>query len=323
MARPGGGGGPDTTDKSVRAGDRMSGHPVQQTASREAVEEIGQRRTSRAPFGRRIRRSFASPMGAFGLGVMVLFVLVAAFAPFIAPYNPLAHGPDLLSAPSAAHWFGTDEYGRDTLSRVIWGARPALVVSVASVGLAAALAVPLGLTAGQHGGGVVDMLVMRLSDLLLGFPSVLLGIALITIMGAGEVVLAIVIAISSLPPLSRMCRSVALQTRDLGYVDAARMLGVRNAKILWRHILPNSFAPILIYSVIRMGTALLEAAGLSFLGLGIQPPTADWGQMLGEGKMFMFQTPWLGIFPGVALGIFVLGLTYLSDGLARGFNVKT
>jgi len=270
----------------------------------------------------RVSRSLKTPTGAFGATVLGLMIVLAIFASLIAPNDPLAHSATLLAGPSGAHWFGTDEYGRDIFSRVVWGARPALVVSVLAVVIAGLVAVPLGLVSGFRG-GFVDTIAMRLCDILLSFPGILSGIALIAIFGNGELVLSTVIAITSMPTLARVTRSVALQTRDRGYVDAARMLGVGTTKILWRHILPNALGPVLVYSVIRMATALLTAAALSYLGLGIQPPTADWGQMLNEGKGLLFETPWLGVFPGIAIAIFVLGLTFLSDALARGFDVRS
>lgn len=279
------------------------------------------RRLGASPLVGRLLRSVRSPMGGFGLAVVVFVVVTALFAPVLAPYDPLGHSIERLASPSRHHLLGTDQYGRDILTRIIYGCRPAVLTGLLSVIVASAVAVPLGLVAGYRGGRI-DTIIMRVWDVVLSFPSLILAIALITVIGAGTISTALVIAVASMPVLARLTRSISLRDRQREYVAAARMLGAGTMRIMWWHLLPNVLGPLMVQAATTMAAAVLADAGLSFLGLGTQPPTASWGQMLSDGKSFLFQTPWLGVFPGVAISVTVLGLSLLADGLGRGLDVR-
>lgn len=218
-------------------------------------------------------RLVRNPAGAFGLGTVTLLVLIALFAPVIAPYDPLAQdGLAELSGPSAAHLFGTDELGRDLLSRVIYGSRTSLIVGLLAVTLGSVIGVTSGLAAG-YVGGWLDTVIMRLWDVLLAFPAILIGIAIAAMLGPGATNAAIALAIISIPQFSRITRASVLGEKQRDYVQAARSIGVRGIGIAIRHILPNTVSPFLVQLSLAMGYAVLLEAGLSFLGLGTQPPT--------------------------------------------------
>jgi ABC-type dipeptide/oligopeptide/nickel transport system permease subunit len=267
----------------------------------------------------RLRRwwlRFARNRGAvFGLGVFVAVVLMSVFAPVLAPYDPLAQGVGpALQAPSLAHWAGTDSFGRDVLSRIIYGARIALIVGVVSVVLAMVIGVALGLVAGYYGGWV-DIVIMRVMDGLFAFPIIILAIAMMAIMGFGVTNVIIAVAVGFIAPFARVTRADVLAVKEEPYIEAARLGGVSSTAIIVRHVLPNVMAPIIVQAALRVSGAIITEAGLSFLGLGPPPPTPVWGSMIAEGRNFIVMAPHVSTMPGVALMLAIVGLNLLGDGL--------
>lgn len=257
-----------------------------------------------------------------GLLIILLFVVVALAAPWLAPYNPVEI--DLgrqFTPPSRVHPFGTDNLGRDILSRVIAGARVSLWVGIVSVGLSMLIGVPAGLVAGYLR-GAIDSVLMRLVDVFLAFPVIILAIAIMAVRGPGLTNVMIALAVVYWTTYARVTRGVTLVLREEDYVLAARSLGVSDLRIMWRHILPNGLPPILVIASLGMGSAILAEAALSFLGLGIQPPDPSWGSMLSFGMQFLRDAPYLSTFPGLAIFITVLGFNLLGDGLRDALDPR-
>lgn len=269
----------------------------------------------RNPLALAVVRTIHNPMGVFGLTILLLLVVMALAAPLLAPFDPLAQNPgDELAAPSLPYLLGTDEFGRDLLSRIIFGSRISLLVGVVAVGLGAGVGISTGLLAGYIGGWL-ETVVMRVYDALLAFPAILLGIAVVTVLGPSSLNVAYAIAIAQMPNFARLTRSSVLTEREHDYVTAARCLGAGDGRIMWLHVLPNCIAPLLVQVSLAMGFAVLAEAGLSFLGLGTQPPNPSWGGMLNESRAYLRYAPWYGIWPGVALALLLVGLNFLSDAL--------
>ncbi len=261
------------------------------------------------------RGFMASPSAVTGLILVVLVVAAAIFAPIVAPFDPVKYNPiDRLQAPSLKHILGTDLYGRDTFSRVIFGARVSLAVSAIAVTLALIVGGGLGALSGFRLGWF-DTLVMRLTDVLLAFPAILLAIALLAFLGGGFWNLTLAIAIVYSAPFARVARAAVLRVREDAFVEASRALGASNPRVLWRHILPNAFAPMLIEVTLRLAYAILSEASLSYLGLGTPPPAPAWGQMIADGRRTLELAPWASIGPGLAIMVTVLGFNLLGDGL--------
>jgi peptide/nickel transport system permease protein len=269
----------------------------------------------RAGLGRSWRR-FARNRGAvFGLAVFVAIVLMAILAPALAPYDPLAQGVGPpLQPPSAAHWAGTDSFGRDMLSRIIYGARVALAVGLVSVVIAMVIGVGLGLVAGYYGGWA-DIVIMRVMDGLFAFPIIILAIAMMAIMGFGVTNVILAVAVGFIAPFARVTRADVLAVKEEPYVEAARLAGVSGRAVIVRHVLPNVLAPIIVQAALRVSGAIITESGLSFLGLGPPPPTPAWGSMIAEGRNFIVMAPHVSTIPGVALMIAIVGLNLLGDGL--------
>jgi peptide/nickel transport system permease protein len=261
-------------------------------------------------------RRFARNRGAvFGLAVLVGVVLMSVLAPVLAPYDPLAQGVGpTLQTPSLAHWAGTDSFGRDVLSRIIYGARIALVVGVVSVVLAMLVGVTLGLVSGYYGGWL-DVVIMRLMDGLFAFPIIILAIAMMAIMGFGVTNVIVAVAVGFIAPFARVTRADVLAVKEEPYIEAARLAGVAGPAIIVRHVLPNVLAPIIVQAALRVSGAIITEAGLSFLGLGPPPPTPVWGSMIAEGRNFIVMAPHISTIPGVALMVTIVGLNLLGDGL--------
>src|SRR5215471_13140523 len=258
---------------------------------------------------RRAVRARLAPLGAF---VMVLAVLVALAAPLLSPYDPLAQNlGNTLAAPGRAHWLGTDNVGRDVLSRVIWGTRISLVAGFASVAMAMVGGSALGLLAG-YAGGRVDGLVMRLMDAVLSFPPLVLALALGAVLGAGLVGVLIALGVVYTPTFARLMRGQVLSITARDYVDAARALGASGFRVAWRHVVPNALNPIIVQASLSVAFAILAEASLSFLGLGIQPPQASWGSMINAGRGYLQQAPWIVFGPGGALFVTVVGLNFVG-----------
>ena len=263
-----------------------------------------------------------APGGLFGLAVFVGLLALAVLAPVLAPYNPLAIGQSApLASPSSAHLFGTDDLGRDVLSRVVFGARISLTVACASVLTALVIAAPLGLLAGYRG-GAVDSVITRLFDTVYAFPDILLGIGLVTLLGASLTNVVLAVAAVNVPTLGRLMRVAVLAQREEEYVEAARAMGASDVRMIVRHLLPNAAPPLLVQVTVVMSQAILLEAAFSFLGLGIRPPAPSWGTMLNDVRNFLAQAPWLGVFPGLATTILILGLNTLGDALRIALNPR-
>ena len=262
-------------------------------------------------------------LGLIGGGILCMLLLMALLAPVLAPYDPLAQ--DLyqrLQPPSADHWFGTDDFGRDILSRIVFGSRISLRIGLIAISLALTGGTLFGLVAGYRG-GMVDMLIMRLMDLMLAFPSILLAIAIVAVIGPGIENAILAVSIVLVPQFARLVRSSVLTVREATYVEAARALGATESRLLFYSILPNCTAPLIVQTTLGMGTAILDAAGLSFLGLGAQPPVPEWGAMLSGGRELLLRAPWVMTFPGLAIFAVVLGLNLFGDGLRDALDPKT
>lgn len=269
-----------------------------------------------------IQRLLRDKLAILGLIIMVLFLLTALLAPLLAPYDPIEPTlRDRRQPPSREHLLGTDDLGRDILSRIIYGTRKSLQVGVLSVSLAILVGALFGALSGYLGGWF-DTLLMRLMDILMAFPSLLLAIAIVTILGPGLLNMLYAIGIVSIPVYARIVRASVLSVKSEDYVLAARALGTRHSRILFRHILPNCLTPLIVQGTLGIGTAILDAAGLSFLGLGAQPPTPEWGAMLGQGRYAIFSAPHIVLFPGLAIMFTVLGFNLLGDGLRDALDPR-
>ena len=279
---------------------------------RDSVSRAGTARPERL---RRAWRAFArNRLAVAGLAVVAAFLLAALLGPWLAPYDPNAQDlPAQLQGPSRAHPLGTDDYGRDILSRILVGARISLVVGVVATTIGAGVGTLIGLVAGFY--RWLDGTAMRAMDVLLAFPSVLLAIAIIAILGPSLVNVMVAVGINSIPAYARLVRSTVLAAKESEYVGAARAVGLREAAILFRHVLPNSVSPVIVYSTLQIGGAILTASILSFLGLGVQPPDPEWGQMVNAGRGWLAQAPHIATFPGLAIFLAVMGFNLLGDGL--------
>lgn len=266
-----------------------------------------------------VRQHRLALFGAFVVGALLI---VALLAPLLAPQDPLRQ--DLynrLQSPSITHPLGTDDFGRDILSRIIFGSRISLRIGLVSISIALLAGSAIGLVAGYRG-GVVDSLSMRFMDILLAFPSILLAIAIVAIIGPGIENVMIAISIVMVPQFARLVRASALSVREMAYIEAARALGSGELRLMLRGVLPNCLAPLIVQSTLSLGTAMLDAAGLSFLGLGAQPPTPEWGAMLSGGRELLLKAPWVMAFPGMAIFGVVLGLNLLGDGLRDALDPR-
>jgi peptide/nickel transport system permease protein len=270
-----------------------------------------------------LRRFVRNRLALLGALIIALEIVCALAAPLLAPYDPLDQRLDeLQQSESAAHPMGTDELGRDELSRVIYGTRISLQAAIYAVGLALLLGVPLGLLVGYYGGFWDEWIVMRVVDALQAFPFLILALALAATLGAGFGNAMIAIGIGFTPGFVRIARAQALSLAHQDYVLAARALGMRDARILLRHILPNALGPLMVQTTLTMAAAILAEAGLSFLGLGVQPPTPSWGQMLNAAQGFISLAPWLAYWPGLAIFVSVLGFNLLGDGLRDALDPR-
>jgi len=264
---------------------------------------------------RRQARRFARHRGAlFGLVVAVAVALAALFAPVLTSYGPNQFTIDILQGPSRTHPFGTDELGRDVLTRVLYGARISPLVGVVAIALAGIIGTALGLISGYNR-GVTDSVVMRGMDILLAFPGILLAIVVVATLGPGLFNAMIAVGIAFIPTFARVVRGDVLVERQKEYVSAARVLGARGGRIVFREILPSVWGPVIVLATLGVAGAILAAAGLSFLGLGVTPPTAEWGAMLSEGRNYLPDQWWIAVFPGCAIALTVLGINLIGDGL--------
>ncbi len=266
-----------------------------------------------------IRRS---RLATLGLLVTVVMVSVALLSPVLAPANPTKQNVAIkLTGPSQANLLGTDAFGRDVLSRLIWGSRTALLIGLSTVLLAMLSGIPLGLTAGFIGGRV-DNLIMRIMDALLSFPPIMLALALMGVLGPDIQNVVLALSLVTTPTFARLARGSTLSVKEEEYVTAARCVGVPVPRILFVHILPNIVAPLVVQATYNFSSAIVAAATLSFLGLGVQPPTPDWGWDLSDGRRFIRQAPWLTLIPTIAISICVLGINFLGDGLRDALDPR-
>ncbi|HEX4235954.1 MAG TPA: ABC transporter permease [Caldimonas sp.] len=268
---------------------------------------------------RRLRRR---PSAMAGLIVACAFVVAALLAPWLAPFDPIETSWSAIrQAPSAAHWFGTDEVGRDVLSRVLWGTRASLLAGVVSVSISLALGVPIGLAAG-FAGGFVDALISRITDAFLACPFLILAIALAAFLGPNLTNAMIAIGVSATPIFVRLTRGQVINVKVEDYIEAARALGNSPFRIAWRHVLPNILAPVLVQATLAIAAAVIAEASLSFLGLGQQPPAPSWGSMLNVAKNYVDNAPWMAIWPGLAIFFLVLSFNLFGDGLRDALDPR-
>jgi len=274
------------------------------------------------PWRLAVRRLAQQRAALIGLAVVLFFIAIAVAAPLLAPYDPLATDwRAVRKPPTALHFFGTDELGRDVLARLIWGARASLMAGLVSVSIAVAVAVPLGLVSGYLG-GAVDGLMMRMVDAMLAIPFLILAIALAAFLGPNLTNAMIAIGVAQTPIFIRLTRGQVLVVRHENYIEAARAIGNPGRRIMLRHILPNVLAPILVQATLAIAAAIIAEATLSFLGLGQQPPAPSWGSMLNTATRFLAQAPWMAIWPGLAIFTLVLSFNLLGDGLRDALDPR-
>ena len=269
------------------------------------------------------RRLKRNKMAVLGLIILIILVLLAVFA-VIANYDNVVIKQNLahrLQGPSAAHWLGTDEFGRDIFARLVHGTRVSLQVGIVAVGISIVIGGILGAVAGYYG-GKLDNTIMRIMDIFLAVPSILLAIAIVSALGPSIINLMLAISISSVPSYARIVRASVLSIRDQEFIEAAKAIGASNTRIIFRHIIPNSLAPVIVQATLGVASAILSTAGLSFIGLGIQPPAPEWGSMLSGGRQYLRYAWWVTTFPGVAIMITILSLNLLGDGLRDALDPR-
>lgn len=291
----------------------------------QLMHEADNSRLSTRPRALRLRRQwtiFTRNKGAvIGLILLLVWVLIAILAPLIAPYDPLLIVDSARQPPSATHWFGTDRLGRDVLSRVIYGSRISLLLGIISVAFGSIVGITLGLIAGYFRGGT-DNLVMRIMDAMLAFPGLLLALIIIATLGPSIQNVMIAVGFATIPLYARLTRGSVLSVRESLYVESARVIGGGHSRIMFRHILPNVAAPLIVLSTLQVGNAILVGAGLSFLGLGAQPPTPEWGLMTAEGRDVLGKAWWISTFPGLAILSVVMALNLMGDGMRSALDPR-
>ncbi len=261
----------------------------------------------------RFRRN---PLAMLGLGITLALVLMSLFAPWLAPHDPIAQAlSDRLQPPlTAGHWLGTDDFGRDVWSRILYGSRITLYIVLLVILTAPVAGLVIGTVAGYFG-GLVDSILMRITDIFLAFPKLILALALVAVLGPGMVNAVLAIALTSWPPYARVARAETLTVRNSDYIAATRLLGASSARIIWGHVMPMCLPSVIIRVTLDMAGVILTAAGLGFLGLGVQPPLPEWGLMVSAGRKFLFEQWWVATMPGLAIFIVSLGFNLLGDGL--------
>ncbi len=274
------------------------------------------------PWSQFLRRFLRNKLALAGTGIILILFAVAVLAPLIAPCNPdLIDTGNILASPTAAHMLGTDELGRDVLSRMIWSSRISLMVGFVAVGIASLIGVIIGAVSGYYGGWV-DTVLMRFVDILLCFPTIFLILAVIAVLGPSIWNIMIIIGLTSWMGVSRLVRAEFLTLKERDFVMASRAVGASDLRIIFRHVLPNAMAPVMVSAVLGVGGAILIESSLSFLGLGVQPPTPSWGNMLTSGKDNIEIAWWLSMFPGLAILVTILGYNLLGEGLQDALNPR-
>ncbi len=268
------------------------------------------------------RRFCRNKQAMIGLAMLFLLIFAAVFANVIAPYDPVEQNLLIrLQGPSAAHWFGTDELGRDIFSRILYGARISMTVGLIAVSISCVAGCALGAIAGYYG-GILDTVIMRISDIMMAIPSILLNISIVAALGTGLQNVMIAIGISSVPAYCRIMRASLLSLKNQEFVDASRVAGSTDFYIIMHHIIPNSLAPLIVQATLKIGGAILSCASMSFIGLGIVPPTPEWGAMLSTGRDFLRDAPHLTAFPGLAIMFAVFSMNLIGDGLRDALDPK-
>lgn len=281
----------------------------------EERDEAEEHEKGRSPTAAALRALVRNKAALVGIGILLVFTILAVFAPLLTPYDPAKQDLEsAFAAPSLVHPLGTDGLGRDILARIMYGGRYTLIIGVLAVTIACGIGVPLGLISGYLGGWV-DLVIQRVADILLAFNSFLLALALVAVMGVGMQSVIIAAGIGVVPQFIRLARGLALTLREEVYIEAAEAFGASRIAILRRHLLRNALTPIIVYATLNIGLTILIAAGLGFLGLGVQPPSPEWGTMLGEGREYIFHATYVSTFPGLAIFLVVLGFNMAGDGL--------
>lgn len=279
-------------------------------------------RKSNGPWYEVWKRLKRSNMAIIGLVILSLLIIISIGADFVAPYE--YDEQDLMNAfqgPSSDHWFGTDEFGRDIFSRVIYGSRVSLSIGIIAVGIALLIGGFLGAIAGYYG-GKIDNAIMRIMDVLLAIPSMLLAISIVASLGPGLTNLMIAVGISSIPRYARIVRASVMSIKGMEFIEASKTAGAKDLRIIFQHIIPNSLAPVIVQATLGVAGAMLTAAGMSFIGLGIQPPNPEWGAMLSGGRAYIRDYSYMTMFPGLAIMITILSLNLLGDGLRDALDPK-
>ncbi len=290
--------------------------------TRGAEAALGRQAAASSLAGDALRRLWKNPGAIVGAIVLAIIVLLAIFAPFIAPYDPIAQDSAAIrAAPSPRHLFGADSFGRDVFSRVLYGGRMSLPVGFVAVGITAIVGIALGLIAGYYG-RAIDAVVMRWVDIMLAFPGILLAMALVAILGSSLFNLMLAVGIAAIPEYTRVVRGTVLSAREAEYVVAARVSGAPDRAILLRHILPNVLPPVIVLATLGIAGAIILGSTLSFLGLGIKPPTPEWGNMLADGRSMLRHQWWVSLFPGLAIMLSVLAINLLGDGLRDALDPR-
>jgi len=275
-----------------------------------------------SPWSIALERLWSNKTAMTGLGILLLLALLSAAAPKIAPYDPLIMNlPKQLQPPSREFLLGTDLLGRDTLSRLLYGGRTTLVIALFAVGISLVTGVLLGLLSGFYG-GLADSLIMRFIDMLLAFPRILLALCVVALLGVGLANVMIAVGIAGISGYARVVRGAVLSAKEHVYVDAARVVGCRSNRIMFRHVLPNVVAPVIVLATLDVAHAILAASSLSFLGLGAQPPTPEWGLMLNEGRNYLRVAPWITTVPGLTIMLTVLCINMFGDGLRDALDPR-
>ncbi|TBL75261.1 nickel transporter permease [Paenibacillus thalictri] len=298
---------------------------MSQTATAAApAENSGNERTykPRTPLQMMVSRFKKNKRAMVGLWMVAIFIIVALLARWIAPYDPFAQNMQImLESPSWSHPFGTDEFGRDILSRIIYGAQISLMIGIVGVIISVVVGMALGTISGYYG-GKADALIMRIMDIFMAFPSFLLALAIVSVLGPSMINVMIAIGIFSVPTFARISRSSVISVKNKEYIEASKAMGASDASIIFKHVIPNSIAPIIVLSTLRIATAILTASGLSFLGMGAQPPTPEWGAMLSTGREYLRTAPHVSTIPGLAIMFMVLAFNMLGDGLRDALDPK-
>ncbi len=301
--------------------EEAAGMEAAMLTSATAARAIPKKRSQWVEVWSRLKRD---KMALFGLTILCIVVFSAVFADFIADYETVVIAQNLsdrLQGPSMQYWLGTDEFGRDIFARMVHGTRVSLLVGVLSVSISIIFGGAMGAVAGYYG-GKLDNVIMRIMDIFLAVPSILLAIAIVSALGANLMNLMLAIAISSIPQYARIVRASVLSLRDQEFIEAARAIGANDARIIFRHIIPNSLAPVIVQGALGVAVAILSTAGLSFIGLGIQPPEPEWGAMLAGGRQYLRHAWHVTTFPGLAIMITILALNLLGDGLRDALDPR-